>query len=163
MRALDENARRVPLARRLHGSRGSRVEAVRGAGRGKPVLSVVVRRIVQELILGSRPVRLLVFLGGAIEHPGVATGAQLPVEYQFEISELFSADDVVGRSGVGEGAIFYRPTTRRRLSLVAAPARWRLAVEKGPPPRGTFLLGERVWHRGTVRLAGTAVGCRRLL
>src|SRR5205814_5510248 len=102
-------------------------------GGGQPALTVRMPGVVQQLILGSAPVDVVVLLGAAIENTGVATRTQLPVERELKVAELIFGDDVVHRSGFGEDAVDDPPTSRHRLGLVTAPCIGVCAVEERAP------------------------------
>src|SRR6476469_8218246 len=89
--------------------------------------------VVEELILRRRPVDVLVFLGAAVEHAGIAAGSQLPVERELEVAELVAADEVAGTGGLGEHAVGHAPGGRDGVALIAAPGGQAAIGKEGPP------------------------------
>src|SRR5258708_2110938 len=133
VRSFGDDARLVPLAHRLHGVGGRRIQLVRRAGEMVRPLVVGGLEIVEELIFRRAPLNVVVLLGTAVEDAAVARFADLPLDFQFEVPELVLRHDVLDRGGLGQRAVNDRPALRNGLRLVAPPGGQRLAVEQGLP------------------------------
>ncbi len=98
--------------------------------------------VVEHLHLDSRVVRLVAFLGHAVEHPAVAGRSHLPLQRQLEVAELLVRYDVTSGSYASQLPIDRLPPVGSRLLLVAAPAIGRSAIEKHSPALRTLRGGQ---------------------
>src|SRR5579883_2679287 len=83
--AVHDDACRVPLTRTLHDPRRRRVQPVVRSGGGQAALAVRRVGVVQQLVLGSTPVDVVVLLGRAVEDAGVASRGDLPLQGELEV------------------------------------------------------------------------------
>src|ERR1017187_386051 len=139
-----DDPRRVPFVRGLDGSRRGRIQAVCRASSRQANLAVGCRSVIEQLVLRSAPVDVLVLLGGAIEDPRIAGRAELPVQREFKVPELLPSDEIAGTSRLRQHAAHDPPSRRHRVGLVAAPAIGRTAVEQEMPARLPLRGGQRV-------------------
>src|SRR5438105_13902898 len=99
--------------------------------------------VVEQLVLGSAPIDVIVLLGAAVENPGVATRAQFPVERELEVSELVAGDDVVDGARFCQYAIDDAPAGGHGLLLVSAPGSSARSIEERAPAAGALFSGQR--------------------
>src|SRR5262245_13343162 len=98
MCAARNNSSAVPLADRFQLTFGRWIQRVSGTGARQARLVVGAVDIVQQLVLRCAPIDTVVLFRSPIENPAVAGVADLPLEFEFEISELFFRYDVGDRT-----------------------------------------------------------------
>src|SRR2546423_6437046 len=137
--AIYHEQRRVPFVSGLDDVRWRWVQRVIASCRSQSAFSIRVTGVVEQLVLGSTPVDMVVFLGSTIEESGVPARTQLPVHRQLEVRELILGDEVFDRAGLGENTIDDPPARGHRLCLVSTPRIGVGAVEQRAPARRRLL------------------------
>src|SRR5262252_882526 len=89
VRALRHDARLIPLTGRLRGILRSGEQVVHRPREVVVLLVVLGVLVIEELILWRAPVDLVERVGPSIEHTAVAGVANVPLELELEIAELF--------------------------------------------------------------------------
>src|SRR6267378_2496770 len=102
MSALYNEARLVPMIERQHHTGRCAVERVGGRGGGEAALAVRHIRIIEELIFRTAPVDMIVAACAAVKDTAVAALADLPLEFELEISEALRRHQIVDRPVLGE-------------------------------------------------------------
>src|ERR1019366_9248294 len=121
MRAVDEDARRVPLAEwSCYASRRS-VQTVRRRRGGQWAAAIGRVDVIEELILRRAPIDVLVFPRAAIKNAAVARIDDLPFEFEFEVSELLASHEVFDLAILGERTIHDMPSRRKNARNPSAP------------------------------------------
>src|ERR1700733_7099902 len=133
MIAIDDDARLVPLAKRLDHACGRTIQAVRRPRRGEPAAAIGRVGGIQQLILRAAPVNVVVFARRAIEDAAVALLADFPVNLELEIAELLLGHQVIDRAFLGERAVNDVPALRHALRAPAAKGVEHFSVEQRVP------------------------------
>src|ERR1700677_1623754 len=133
MVAIDDDARLVPLAKRLDHACGRTIQAVRRPRRGEPAAAIGRVGVIQQLILRAAPVNVVVFARGAIEDAAVALLADFPVNLELEIAELLLGHQVIDRAFLGERAVYDVPALRHALRAPTAKGVEHFSVEQRVP------------------------------
>src|SRR5262245_45893240 len=95
VRAVDDDAGRVPFAVRLDDARRRGVQPEVGCGRTEPVAAVRRVRIVEQLVLRRAPEDVFVLVRAAIEEAAVPALADLPFQLELEVAEELARDEVL--------------------------------------------------------------------
>src|SRR4030095_4243300 len=95
VRAVDDDARGVPLVVRFHDAGGGRAQREGVCGCAETTAAVGRVRVVQELVLRRAPEYVVVLPGAAVEHAAVAAFADLPLELELEVAEGIAGDEVL--------------------------------------------------------------------
>ena len=148
----DDDADLVPFVCWFHHSCGGGVQAERGSGGGKPIPTIRVTRIVEDLHFGPGLIGGLRPFSHPVHDPAVPALRDLPLEHQLEVPVLLCGDEVGALRYASQGPVLHRPTSRGLLLLIAAPAGRSLAIKEEPPAGIFFGLGQGVEWRG--RLLG---------
>src|SRR5215467_437801 len=110
-----------------------RIQSVRRAGTGQPGLVVGGLDVVEQLVLGSAPIDMIIFFGAAVEDAAVAGLADLPFEFKFEVAELLFRNEIAHRRLFRKRAVDDVPAHWNCVCLVATPGIHRGAVEQHLP------------------------------
>src|SRR5580700_10149531 len=132
MIANDDDARLVPLAKRLDHPRGRTIQAVRRPRRGEPAAAIGRVGVIQQLILRAAPVNVVVFARGAIEDAAVALLADFPVNLELEIAELLLGHQVINAAFLGQRAVNHAPASSAALPTIR-PWIMLLSTPRGRP------------------------------
>ena len=144
----------VPLAHRLRGALGCRIERVAGASAGERALSIGMLGVIKHLHLrASLPRRSEVF-GGPPHDATVAATGDLPVNRKLKVRVFILSGEVAALTTQHDGAIFNSPLLWGVGALEAAEGLADiLAVKEQHPSVLHFGRRERV-RRGRFHLLG---------
>src|SRR5258708_17640551 len=127
--AVDDDPRLVPLAERLDHAGGGTVQGVGGRRGGEPAAAIARVGVIEQLILRTAPVNVVVFARGAVENTAVAALADFPFELELEVAELLLGHQVIDVAFLCERTIDDMPTLRHALGAPAAKDIEQFAVE----------------------------------
>src|SRR5215472_9246454 len=105
----------VPITDGLEVSRRGGIESVCGASASQSCFVVRGFDVVEQLVFGGAPIEMIVFFSASVENATVARFANLPFEFQLEVTELVFRHDVADRRFLREGAIDDMPTVRNLI------------------------------------------------